>query len=191
MLVIADGPELTCKNNQTVMQNVPFSLNCTVKGFPKPELTFYKDDEEIELKNKLTREDEGLYKIHASNSQKTVMSQIEIFVYCKSLFGMNSSSINQFLVLGHLSPSCLTCWNCRLQTRHRKLTMNWRTLLWMSGVIFPWSALLVETQDLCTRGCIIILSMWMKSMRTAWPIYLSPMPRLTTWVFTPVMPGTI
>lgn len=109
LVLIADGPELTCKDNQTVMQNVPFNLSCIVEGFPQPTLTFYKDHEEIELKNKLTRKDAGLYIVNASNSQQTVTSQIDIFVNCKSLYGMNSSSINQFVVLGHLSSSCLTC----------------------------------------------------------------------------------
>lgn len=172
------------------MQNVPFNLSCIVEGFPEPTLTFYKDDEEVELKNKLTRKDAGLYKINASNSQQTVMSQIDIFVNCKSLFGINSCSINKFVVLGHLSSTCLTCSNFHFQTHHHKL-LNWRTLLWMLGVIFPWSALLVETHDLNISGIIIIRPMWMKSARTAWPIYLSSMPWLTTWVSTPAMPGTI
>lgn len=109
LVLIADGPELTCKDNQTVMQNVPFNLSCIVEGFPEPEMTFYKDEDEIELKNKLTKKDAGLYIINASYGQQTVTSQIYIFVHCKSLFGMNSSSINQFVVLGHLSSSCLTC----------------------------------------------------------------------------------
>lgn len=109
LVLIADGPELTCEDNQTVMQNVPFNLSCIMEGFPEPTLTFYKDDDERELKNKLTTEDAGLYIVNASNSQQTVTSQIDIFVNCKSLFGMNSSSINQFVVLGHLSSSCLTC----------------------------------------------------------------------------------
>lgn len=108
LVLIADGPELTCKDTQTVMQNVPFNLSCIVEGFPEPTLTFYKDDDEIKT-NKLTRKDAGLYIVNASNSQQTVTSQIDIFVNCKSLFGMNSSSINQFVVLGHLSSSCLTC----------------------------------------------------------------------------------
>lgn len=108
LVLIADGPELTCEGNQTVIQNVPFNPNCTVEGYPKPELTFYKDDEEIQLPAKLTRKDEGLYIMNASNSHQTVTSQIDIFVICKSLLGMNSSSIKQFVVLGHLSSYSLT-----------------------------------------------------------------------------------
>lgn len=79
-ILVLYGPELTCKDNQTVMQNVPFDLSCIVEGFPQPTLTFYKDHEEIQLKNKLTRKDAGLYIVNASNSQQTVTSQIDIFV---------------------------------------------------------------------------------------------------------------
>lgn len=69
------------------MENEPFHLSCLVEGYPKPNLTFFKDDEdEQQLLNELTRRGGGLYKIHASNGQQTVKSQINITVICKSLF---------------------------------------------------------------------------------------------------------
>lgn len=79
----ADGPKLSCSDSQTVMENVPFTLSCTVQGYPKPSLTFYKEGEEVDLRDKLTRKDEGLYNISASNGQETAISQINITVICK------------------------------------------------------------------------------------------------------------
>lgn len=67
-------------------ENDPFKLNCIVEGHPKPILTLYKDDEEVQLPEKLTRKDGGFYKIHASINQQTVESHINISVICKSLF---------------------------------------------------------------------------------------------------------
>lgn len=84
--LIADGPKLTCNDSQTVRENDPFKLNCIVEGHPKPNLTLYKEDEEVQLPDKLTRKDGGFYKIHASINQQTVESHINISVICKSLF---------------------------------------------------------------------------------------------------------
>lgn len=84
--MIADGPKITCRDNQSVMENVPFILSCNVTGFPRPNLTFYKDGEEVELRDKLTRKDGGFYTVIASSRQQRVNSQIKITVICKSLY---------------------------------------------------------------------------------------------------------
>lgn len=103
--LIADGPKITCRDNQSVMENVPFILSCNVTGFPRPDLTFYKDGEEVELRDKLTRRDGGFYNIFASNSLQRVKSQINITVVCESLF----FPVSLLCPAGRLSSSYLTC----------------------------------------------------------------------------------
>lgn len=81
------------------MENVDFKLNCNVTGYPVPNMTYYKDGEEVQLQNKLTRRDGGLYKIIANNTLQTANSQINIIVTCKSLFFSRMFSVFQFVLL--------------------------------------------------------------------------------------------
>lgn len=82
-VLLSDGPELMCESNQTVMEHVPFTLKCTVTGYPEPKLAFYKDGVEAFLPERLGRKHEGSYVISASIGRQTVESQINISVTCK------------------------------------------------------------------------------------------------------------
>lgn len=85
-VLLSDGPELMCESNQTVMEHDPFTLNCTLEGYPKPELAFCKDGAEVFLPERLGREHEGSYVISASIGRQTVESRINISVSCKLFF---------------------------------------------------------------------------------------------------------
>lgn len=86
LVLLSDGPELICESNQTAIEHVPFTLNCTLVGYPKPQLTIWKDGIEVFLPEKLRREHEGSYVISISNGRQTVKSQINISVICKLFF---------------------------------------------------------------------------------------------------------
>ncbi|KAK1877054.1 Hemicentin-1 [Dissostichus eleginoides] len=40
-------PELKCPSNYTALEDAPHNLFCTVEGFPKPEVMWFKDEDEI------------------------------------------------------------------------------------------------------------------------------------------------
>lgn len=82
--MLSDAPELDCPSNHTTLENNPLTLSCTVRGYPVPEVIWYKDGEEVDLKENLTRRDSGQYLITASNGVATVNVTVEIAVMCKS-----------------------------------------------------------------------------------------------------------
>ncbi|CAB1454197.1 unnamed protein product [Pleuronectes platessa] len=79
-VLVMYGPELMCPKSYTTMEHSPLNLNCTVKGYPEPELTSYKDGGEVELIGNLTRSDTGLYVIIASNNRSSVNVTVQINV---------------------------------------------------------------------------------------------------------------
>lgn len=81
--VLSDGPELECPLNYIAVEDTLNSLTCTVKGYPKPKIIWYKDDEEVELPENLTRSDAGQYSVTASNSVSFVNVTVDIIVLCK------------------------------------------------------------------------------------------------------------
>ncbi|XP_030592636.1 vascular cell adhesion protein 1-like isoform X2 [Archocentrus centrarchus] len=74
------GPELRCPSTYTADEFTPYTLNCIAEGFPKPDTVWYKDNEEVDLPEKLTRRDAGQYVITASNNHSNVSVTVEIFV---------------------------------------------------------------------------------------------------------------
>ncbi|XP_070779073.1 roundabout homolog 1-like [Enoplosus armatus] len=74
------GPKLMCPSTYTALEYSPHNLTCIVEGYPKPETSWYKDGEEVELPENLTRSDMGQYLITASNSLTTVNHTVEITV---------------------------------------------------------------------------------------------------------------
>ncbi|KAE8283339.1 Hemicentin-1 [Larimichthys crocea] len=74
------GPELECPLNYIAVEDTLNSLTCTVKGYPKPKIIWYKDDEEVELPENLTRSDAGQYSVTASNSVSFVNVTVDIIV---------------------------------------------------------------------------------------------------------------
>ncbi|XP_042360313.1 hemicentin-2-like [Plectropomus leopardus] len=79
-VLVLYGPELRCQNDYTVLEDTPYSLNCTVEGYPKPEIMWTKDGEEVELPEKLTRRDSGQYLITASSGSSSVSQTVNINV---------------------------------------------------------------------------------------------------------------
>ncbi|CAN9505574.1 unnamed protein product [Ophioblennius macclurei] len=74
------GPELTCPSTYTALEYAVRNLTCTVKGYPKPETIWYKDGEEVELPESLTRRDAGQYTVTASNSLMSVNVTVDVTV---------------------------------------------------------------------------------------------------------------
>nr|XP_020496609.1 uncharacterized protein LOC109989268 [Labrus bergylta] len=74
------GPELLCPSTYTALEHAPHSLTCTVKGFPEPEVIWYKEGEEVELSENLTKTDAGQYIITASNKLSSVNLSVDITV---------------------------------------------------------------------------------------------------------------
>lgn len=89
--VLPDDPELFCPSVYTVLEHTPHNLMCTVEGYPKPNIIWYKDGEEVELAENLTRHDAGQYLIVADSIMATVNATVDIAVVCK-LVGWEYSS---------------------------------------------------------------------------------------------------
>lgn len=78
--IVLYGPELSCPGTYTVLEHAVRTLTCTVEGYPEPETIWYKDGEEVELPERLTRRDAGQYTITASNSLTSVNSTVDVLV---------------------------------------------------------------------------------------------------------------
>uniref|UniRef100_A0A8C7XGU8 Ig-like domain-containing protein n=1 Tax=Oryzias sinensis TaxID=183150 RepID=A0A8C7XGU8_9TELE len=72
------GPEKTCLSTLTVAENTP-RLACT-EGFPQPSEIWYKDEEEVELPEYLTRRDAGQYVIRSFNRVSSINFTVNVIV---------------------------------------------------------------------------------------------------------------
>lgn len=81
--MLSDKPELKCPSTYIAQENAPHNLTCTVEGYPKPETIWYKDGEDVELPENLTRSDTGQYLITASNTLSSVNVTVNIIVICR------------------------------------------------------------------------------------------------------------
>lgn len=77
-----DEPELFCPSVYTVLEHMPHNLTCTVEGYPKPNITWYKDGDVAHPEN-LTRHNAGQYLIVAENKLGTVNATVDITVLCE------------------------------------------------------------------------------------------------------------
>ncbi|KAL3053555.1 hypothetical protein OYC64_005979 [Pagothenia borchgrevinki] len=73
-------PEFKCPSNYTALEDAPHNLSCTAEGFPKPEVMWFKDEDEVTLPESLTRSDTGQYVITASNNLSSINVTVEINV---------------------------------------------------------------------------------------------------------------
>ncbi|XP_026212208.1 hemicentin-2-like [Anabas testudineus] len=73
-------PELNCSSTYTAPEYAPHNISCTVEGYPKPEIIWSKDGEEVEFPKNLTRSDAGQYVITVSNKLANVSATLEITV---------------------------------------------------------------------------------------------------------------
>ncbi|XP_033827630.1 hemicentin-1-like [Periophthalmus magnuspinnatus] len=91
---ISYGPELNCPHYYyTALEHTIINLNCTVGGYPKPEVALYKDGEEVYL-GIITRKDAGDYVLVASTETIVVNQTFEVIVYYppSEIFELESSS---------------------------------------------------------------------------------------------------
>lgn len=85
MFLFLDGPELKCPHTFIALEHAPHNITCTTDGNPKPEITWSRDGEEVELPERLGRRDAGQYVITASNNMLSVNNTVDIFIVCKLL----------------------------------------------------------------------------------------------------------
>lgn len=83
LFLLPDEPELSCPSVYTVLEHMPHNLTCTVAGYPKPNIIWYKDGEEVVLPENLTRHDAGQYVIVAESMLATVNATVDITVFCE------------------------------------------------------------------------------------------------------------
>ncbi|XP_077352432.1 vascular cell adhesion protein 1-like isoform X2 [Festucalex cinctus] len=73
--------ELTCPNNYTAVEYAPHNLSCSVKGgSSEPLITWYKDGEEVDLPETLTRYDTGQYVVVATLFSSMVNATVDLNV---------------------------------------------------------------------------------------------------------------
>lgn len=78
--------ELTCPSNYTAVEYAPHNLSCSVEGQSSESLiTWYKDGEEVELPEILTRYDAGQYVVVATSSSSMVNATVDLNVVCESI----------------------------------------------------------------------------------------------------------
>ncbi|XP_024920279.1 hemicentin-2-like, partial [Cynoglossus semilaevis] len=80
MVHVAYGPELDCPSTYTAPEFSVNNMSCTVAGFPTPVVTWYKEYDDVELPEILTRRDSGQYTIHAVNNVSSVNVTVELIV---------------------------------------------------------------------------------------------------------------
>ncbi|KAM8824674.1 hemicentin-1-like isoform 1-T1 [Synchiropus picturatus] len=74
-------PVLTCPHNVSIPENAPYNLTCTAEGNPQPQIIWFKDGEEVDLPENLTRGDAGQYLVLASNAfNRTAAATVNIIV---------------------------------------------------------------------------------------------------------------
>ncbi|KAM7387112.1 hypothetical protein PAMA_009640 [Pampus argenteus] len=74
------GPELNCTSKYIAIEYAPRNLTCTFEGYPEPKVTWYKDFNEVELPENLTRRDAGHYLITASNKLSNASHRLDIVI---------------------------------------------------------------------------------------------------------------
>ncbi|XP_061605913.1 uncharacterized protein icam3 [Phyllopteryx taeniolatus] len=73
--------ELTCPSNYTAVEYAVHNLSCSVEGgSPETLITWYKDGDEVELSETLTRYDAGQYVIVAISFSSTVNATVDLNV---------------------------------------------------------------------------------------------------------------
>lgn len=107
---LSDEPVLMCPSTYTAHEDTTHNLTCAVKGYPQPVVMWFKDGEEVDLPERLTRSDTGQYLITASNSLSSTNVTVDITVQCKSY---TYTHVILFCTVTHRL-------NCRLQTLHRR-----------------------------------------------------------------------
>ncbi|XP_057717561.1 hemicentin-2-like isoform X2 [Corythoichthys intestinalis] len=80
-LLVEYDIELTCPSTYTAIEYVPHNLSCSVKnGSPEALITWFKDGDEVELPETLSRYDAGQYVVVATLFSSTVNTTVELDV---------------------------------------------------------------------------------------------------------------
>ncbi|XP_062306076.1 hemicentin-1-like [Osmerus eperlanus] len=72
------GPEIQCPEAYVAAENAPHNLTCIVVGHPPPEITWFKDGEEVTPLESLSRRDTGQYIIKATINSSSVTHTLDI-----------------------------------------------------------------------------------------------------------------
>ncbi|XP_061761099.1 hemicentin-1-like isoform X2 [Nerophis ophidion] len=82
LLVLHDDVQVRCPalHNVTEHTSLDHHLPCSVEGFPQAQVTWYKDGEQVELSEPLTRYDAGPYVVVASNMYSSANATVELNV---------------------------------------------------------------------------------------------------------------
>ncbi|XP_035253442.1 hemicentin-1-like isoform X2 [Anguilla anguilla] len=90
------GPIFNCSHKYEVTANERHALRCRAEGFPLPEVTWFKEDEEVELPAQMTRENEGQYILTARNAFGTANHSMEIDVLYppSEIFKLESDAVD-------------------------------------------------------------------------------------------------
>ncbi|XP_061905820.1 hemicentin-2-like [Entelurus aequoreus] len=82
LVVLHDDVQVTCPVLHHVMEHTSLGQNlpCAVEGFPKAQVSWYKDGEQVELSEPLTRYDAGPYVVVASNMYSSANATVELDV---------------------------------------------------------------------------------------------------------------
>lgn len=79
-----DGPVISCSCHYEVRTGERFTPNCTVEGFPQPEVVWYKNGMDIvQFPEYMSKSDAGQYTLIASNDHSNSSHTLEIDVLCK------------------------------------------------------------------------------------------------------------
>ncbi|XP_058233513.1 hemicentin-1-like isoform X2 [Hemibagrus wyckioides] len=73
------GPEISCERNYTVREGETFVPKCTVEGFPTSKISWYKDEDEVELL-RMHKNDAGQYTLIANNGFSMANYTVELNV---------------------------------------------------------------------------------------------------------------
>lgn len=70
-------------NHTTVKEGDEFKPDCTVEGYPPPEITWWKEDESVDFPRRMERADDGEYTLTAIQNGLADNHTLEIVVLCK------------------------------------------------------------------------------------------------------------
>ncbi|XP_051988565.1 hemicentin-2-like [Xyrauchen texanus] len=85
-------PVLNCSENYQIKEKNFFKLPCLADGFPKPDVSVYKDGKLILPSYVLTRHDSGWYNLAASNKYGTVYHNFTINILYSPVFEATSDT---------------------------------------------------------------------------------------------------
>lgn len=84
VILLPAGLTMTCPSTYTAQENERHNLTCAIDSYFGHKVIWFKDEEEVNLPERLIRSDAGQYLIVASNHHTSVNRTVDIIVTCKS-----------------------------------------------------------------------------------------------------------